>query len=215
MINDKPRAWLITPFAPAKPCMAYPTNPETDIIIAVDGGLERCNEFGLRPQVLIGDLDSIESYGDVNIPHDCVIITYPVNKDETDTELAIQYCIEQGYSDIIIINDLGGRFDHVLGLLQNLQFAKLAKLHAKIVTDKQMVFFLEPNTELNYQPKTKLSLVPWSDKAVFKKSSGLQWKLDNMTLLHHKSRGISNEITSSPATITLKSGDVIAMVTIL
>ena len=67
------------------------------IIIAVDGGLLLAEQLGLFPDVLLGDFDSIpRDRLDYYREKGAEIIPYPVEKDETDAELALNYCLNKG-----------------------------------------------------------------------------------------------------------------------
>ncbi|MDN3507739.1 MAG: thiamine diphosphokinase, partial [Simkaniaceae bacterium] len=72
------------------------------IVVAVDGGMRHVD----RADVVVGDLDSIES-----VP-DCEVVKYPREKDETDLELALAWVKDQGGKIVRIYGALGGRVDH-------------------------------------------------------------------------------------------------------
>jgi thiamine pyrophosphokinase len=208
------RAWLITPFAPAEPAVPYSDLQPDDLVIAVDGGLKRCFELSLSPRVLLGDMDSLEPGLLAQLPSDCQKITYLTTKNETDTELAMQYCIKQGSREIHICNDLSGRFDHALGLIQNLLEARLNGGRASILSTRQLLFLLDEYTELSYPAGSLLSLVSLTEESVFDTSSGLQYPLNDLKLYSWQSRGISNRITEPAQSISLSSGTVLAIVTL-
>ncbi|MFW5979554.1 MAG: thiamine diphosphokinase, partial [Halanaerobium sp.] len=71
---------------------------EIDFIIAVDGGANKLKSLGLMPDLIIGDLDSITNknkkyYSQQNVK----TIKYPVEKDQTDSEIAVDYCKENAF----------------------------------------------------------------------------------------------------------------------
>ncbi|MFO7659346.1 MAG: thiamine diphosphokinase [Candidatus Cloacimonadaceae bacterium] len=207
------RAWLITPHAPTKLALSYDSITSKDLIIAVDGGFERCLELNLKPSVLIGDFDSLRWPLLDKAPTDCQKITYPSQKNETDTQLALQYCLEQGIQEIYICNDLNGRFDHALALVQNLLQAHQSGAKATIVSAHQLVYIIDNKASLNYPVNSIISLISLSEKTEFSASQGLQYPLHDITLFNNQSRGISNMVTEPLQEIQIKSGLALIIVT--
>jgi thiamine pyrophosphokinase len=208
------RAWLITPFSPLEPVIPYDFITETDLVIAVDGGLEICRELNLSPRVLIGDMDSLPRGLRTVIPDGCENIIYRSEKNETDTQLAVEYCLEQGIGEIIICNNLEGRFDHALALVQNLMQAQRNGISAKLVSSSQIISVLSGSVRLSYPAGSLLSLLAVTEKAEFAASSGLKYPLDNLTLYNWQSRGISNVATEPEQVLDIVSGLVLVVSTL-
>ncbi len=208
------RAWLITPQAPERLALDYSSIRAEDLIIAVDGGFRRCLELGLSPAVIIGDFDSLPSelYG--KIPSGCRKISHPHEKNETDTQLALQYCLTLGIKEVIICNNLAERFDHSVALVQNLLEARRDGLKASVSSRSQIVFLLERETALSYPVNSLLSLISLSESAQFLSSSGLQYPLAGLALFNWQSRGISNVCIEPTQSISLQSGTVLAVLTL-
>ena len=207
------RAWLITPYAPSEIALSCSSIQETDIIIAVDGGLEICKELNLIPKLLIGDMDSLPSATVENLPPGCEKITYQVEKDETDTQLAVEYCLEHNIREIFICNDLSGRFDHTLALIQNLQQAHRNGIKATLVSQTQIITILSSDVTLSHPVNSLLSLISITEKTEFSSSTGLRYPLDNLTLYNWQSRGISNVVTEPVQTLNIVSGQVLSIST--
>ena len=92
--------------------------PEEDsFVICADGGYGKALEAGIKPDIVIGDLDSS---ADTSIPDDIPLIRLQVEKDVTDTDSCLEYALEQGFSSIFIIGGLGGRCDHSIANIQNI-----------------------------------------------------------------------------------------------
>src|SRR5579872_5848120 len=86
-----------------------------DYIIGVDGGAKHILELGIKPDFIIGDLDSLAKADQKKIEKDKIpFIQYKKEKDETDSELALQYAIKNGYKQILLFGILGSRIDHML-----------------------------------------------------------------------------------------------------
>lgn len=207
------KAWLITHFAPQNLVIDYASITADDTIIAVDGGLKRCLELNLVPDIVIGDFDSIEPSYLQNLPHECQKLTYPSTKDETDTQLALQYCIEHQAKEVIICNELNGRFDHCLALVQNLLQALKHDIKASIVSSTQILTLFNQDTVFNHPVGSLLSLISITEQTIFVTSKGLQYPLDKLTLHNWDSRGVSNVFLEQEIKITIAQGIVLSIVT--
>jgi thiamine pyrophosphokinase len=85
------------------------------LIIAADSGLSCVQEAGLKPDYIIGDMDSVDAQLLDAYPDECVI-RHSRDKDYTDTELAFKLAVEKGCGEIWIIGGGGGRIDHLFGI---------------------------------------------------------------------------------------------------
>ena len=91
-----------------------------DFVVAADAGLEVLRPLRLRPDAVVGDLDTVdplilEKY------RDDPSISFEVHrpeKDETDTELALLTAARRGFESVDILGALGGRMDHAVGNIQ-------------------------------------------------------------------------------------------------
>jgi thiamine pyrophosphokinase len=203
-------AWLITNHAPTEIVSGYENI--TGKIIAVDKGLEYAHNLGLSPTLIIGDLDSLDPKILALYP-DSPLIRHKSEKNETDTELAITWCLSQGYQKIVICNDMQGRFDHSAAIVQNLIMAHQEGIDIRIESELQSCFFLGPETTISAQAGDLLSLISYSEASYFISSTALKYSLTDLVLHQHQSRGISNVLLADKSIIKLKSGLVLAVVT--
>ena len=75
-----------------------------DLLIAADGGARVAGRLGFTPQVLIGDLDSLQKREVKRLEEAGMrVIRYPVEKDETDLELALDFALGEGVGEILIL----------------------------------------------------------------------------------------------------------------
>ena len=86
-----------------------------DFIIAADGGLAHVKQLNIAPQCILGDFDSL-GY----IPQDSTV--FPVEKDDTDTMLAVKFGLEKGYKNFRIFGGIGGRLDHTYANIQTASY---------------------------------------------------------------------------------------------
>src|SRR3989344_9682654 len=84
-----------------------------DYIVAVDGGANKLLKTKFHPDIIIGDMDSINSAARHSFKN-VKMLSYPREKDKVDLELALDYCIERKFSEILILGAIGGRVDMTL-----------------------------------------------------------------------------------------------------
>ena len=165
MIPAGPTAWIFTCRAPAEIFSCYSSiDPETDFLVAADGGLERMRALGLVPGLIVGDLDSepeelLALYPQVPLER------HPRQKNETDAELALLSCLRRGIKQIVLVNDLAGRFDHALTLVQLLALSAENGRPASIEAERQRLFLLDPETRIRDCAGCCLSLLAWQEPA--------------------------------------------------
>jgi thiamine pyrophosphokinase len=145
------------------------------------------------PSIIIGDFDSSECR---DIKH----ISYPKEKNITDTEACIIHAIKEGYTNITLLGGLGGRVDHTLGNL-----ALLASYHVVMIDDQNIVKCVKDET---IQVKAKgyqyISIVSFGNANAIVTLKGVKYPLKEYELPFDSTLGLSNEITSSTAEITIK-----------
>ena len=195
---------------------------EADLIIAADSGYNNASRLGVRPGLLLGDLDSIDRKKLVpdELEHIEKIIV-PAIKDDTDTQLAVDTAISRGADEIHIIGGLGGRLDHTLSSVFLLEYIADRGAGA-VMTDGQSrvrvmktagepVTLMIPKTFDGENGFKYLSVVPLTDECEGVRISGVFYPLDGVTLERRYSYAVSNEITSDSAEITLEKGTMLVI----
>ena len=186
---------------------ARPLLQADDYIICADGGTRHAVALGLRPDLVIGDMDSLEKEEWQNLKNAGVQIElFPRDKNETDLELALNRAIEMEPGVLIIIGALGGRLDQTLGNTALLSDARLAAVNIRLDDGLEEIFFCRDQVEVRGSRGDLLSLIPWGNPVHGVQTQGLKWPLQNETLFPEKTRGISNEMTGETASITIASG---------
>ena len=185
---------------------------EEDVFIAVDGGLAHMTALGLTPSLIIGDLDSADPEevrkfqsqgGEVR--------KFPIYKDETDLELAVIAALEMDPDIIWIAGALGKRLDQTLGSIFLLTQPALKEMNIRLVDGCREVFLIHESTTVPGAPGQRLSLLPLNGPAEGVCTTGLKYPLKHETLLPEKTRGISNSLIHSSATITLDQGTLLCI----
>ncbi len=177
-----------------------------DILIAADGGTRHILDLGRIPSIIIGDLDSLTSDLRPLTDAGAQIIQRPRDKDETDLELALDYAIERGYQEIVIVAALGGRLDQTLANLALLTSPRLSTFDLRLDDGVEETFFVRDQAQVEGRRGDLVSLIPWGGEVRGVRTEGLRWPLSDETLVPHKTRGISNEMTGDVAEIQIASG---------
>ena len=184
-----------------------------DFILAADGGANHLFSMGILPNMLIGDLDSVDE--DILFElttNEVEIAQYSEDKDETDLELAINAAVEMGANQILIAGALGDRLDQSLAALSLLSDPTLARCDIRLDDGEQVAFFVRASAgkreqvEVHGRSGDTVSLIPWGGIVEGVKTEGLQWPLYGETLYPEKTRGISNALTGDTASIEVQSG---------
>lgn len=169
---------------------------ENGLLIGVDSGADYIKTLNLRPDLLIGDFDSISNSTTVEFA-DVEKIVFPTEKDMTDGELALREVIKRGYNKIVMFGATGGRVDHFLQNILLLELADSLGACASIEHEGGSLELLTPNrldvnfevTELN-----TISLIPLSEVAGGVTTEGLKYSLNNANMQRGLSLGISNTL---------------------
>jgi len=178
-----------------------------DRIICADGGTRHALQLGLTPTLVIGDLDSLaerdERYlTDAGVP----IRRHPREKDETDLELALEEALSAGATSILIVAALGKRVDQTLGNISLMSDPRLSAIDCRMDDGLQEAFFCTSTSEVHGEAGDVVSLLPWGAPVTGVRTDGLKWALVGESLQPHRSRGISNEMSSASASVTIESG---------
>jgi thiamine pyrophosphokinase len=195
--------------------------PTGATIIAADSGLDHAAALGLRVDVLIGDLDSVTpSAVERAAAGGTIVHRHDIDKDATDTELAIDAAVATGHTRLVIVSGGGGRLDHLLGSLMLLArpFSPSNPSHGPVLveawigTAHVVVVHGPGSAQVAGVPGDIVSLVPLGGVARRITTTGLRWRLDDDDLDWRATRGISNELVSARADVTLTEGSLAVIV---
>ena len=185
----------------------------TDLVICADGGAQQALALGLQPQVVVGDLDSLDESLRFRLEKmHCQLIVHPTRKDETDLELALRYATEHGVDEILILGALGGRLDHALANVLLLALPELRSVKAKILDGRQEIFLIREEALVEGQVGDTLSLLPLTEEVTGIYTEGLEYPLENGTLYLGPARGVSNTLTAPQARVRVGQGLLLAVI---
>jgi thiamine pyrophosphokinase len=171
-------------------------------VVAADAGFDLALRLGLRPDLLVGDLDSVRPGRELaELPADR-IVRYPPDKDETDTEIGLRVLDERGYRRVLLAGGGGGRLDHLLALLNLFERGTHPALW---LTDRERVQAIDRELEFTGRPGETVSLFPLGEGAWDLASQGLRWPLAGLEW-PRGTAGISNRMTADRARVTVGRG---------
>ncbi len=153
---------------------------------AADAGYILADAFGVSLERLLGDFDSAPK------PTDRELLLFPSEKDQTDSELALDLAIRDGYRNIWMIAPFGGRFDHTIANLSLLEQAKMRDVNLKLYDGENLVFIISEGRYTFSDRYRYISFFPWTGDAVIS-LNGFKYPLDRYELKMEKPIGISNE----------------------
>lgn len=182
----------------------YSNIQKGDFIIAVDGGANKLLKSSFSPSLIIGDMDSISSNA-LKKFRKVQKINFPREKDKVDLELAIDYCIENKFKEILILGAFGSRLD--MTLTNVFLLSGIPKgIKAKIINENQEVYLVPKKISIGGIPGEIISLFPIKGDVKGLTLKGFKYALDNYNLRFGIGVGISNEFKKKKVSITLKDG---------
>ncbi len=186
-----------------------------DLVIAADGGAAWLDGLGRPPDVLVGDLDSVEpALVDRLAAGGTRVVRHPREKDASDTELAISEALRLGATEIVLVGALGGeRLDHELANLLLLADPELPPGAVSIARGGTGVRVLRGPGELSLLAGigATVTLLPIGGDATGVTTAGLRYPLEDETLRVGRSRGLSNEVTAAPASVRVVEGTLLVI----
>ncbi|HEX6655579.1 MAG TPA: thiamine diphosphokinase [Candidatus Limnocylindria bacterium] len=184
-----------------------------DLIVAVDAGAAWLVQHAVRPHALVGDLDSVDAELVRSLAAAGVAIErHPIDKDQSDTELAIAFARSKGADEITVLGAFGGsRLDHEIANL--ILLSGSAGSGVRLVHGESQVTALHGDDErqLAGPDGSLVSLFAAGGDALGVTTSGLEYPLRDETLLTGSSRGLSNVILTRPASVRLRRGTLLVV----
>jgi thiamine pyrophosphokinase len=178
-----------------------------DYIICADGGTRHALALDLKPDLIIGDMDSAEREQLQRLREDGVSLElFPHDKNETDLELAINRAVELNPDQILILAALGGRLDQTLANIALLSDHRVSKFDIRLDDGVEQAFLCRDQVDLRGKRGDLVSLIPWGGAVGNVQTTSLKWPLRKETLYPDRTRGISNEMLGESASISIGSG---------
>jgi thiamine pyrophosphokinase len=179
-----------------------------DYFVGADGGTRYLLALGLRPHVVVGDLDSLDAETVAELAAAGVEFErHQPDKDQTDLELAVQRALRNEADEILLLGALGGRLDQALANILLLT-RRDWPVPIRLAQGEQVAQVLQGpgKLELTLPAGSTVSVVPISPEVTGITYEGLLYPLRDATLSLGSTRGVSNEVVGEPVTISLVRG---------
>ena len=184
------------------------------VIIAADRGMDFLYEHKITPDIIVGDFDSVKNEALSYFKEKGMSDIHVLNpeKDDTDSECALQIALDHGADHIIIIGATGTRIDHVLGNISLLGKAMSEGKMAELLDTHNRIRMIDNELEIekNKQYGKYVSIIPVckNNKITLE---GFKYPLKDYTFEGFNTLGISNEIVDDIAKITVNEGQYIVI----
>ena len=185
----------------------YIDKRDDDYVIAADAGLRALEEYGITPDLAVGDFDSLG-----HIPEFKNKICHPSEKDDTDTALAIAEGMKRGYRTFVVYGGLGGRLDHTIANLQNFAGAADHGATLWIWGEDNAVCVFGNEESLSFDESMKGTVSVFSpDRTTGVTINGLKYSLSEACLTSTVPLGVSNEFVGEKSHISAENGILMVM----
>ncbi|WFA09806.1 thiamine diphosphokinase [Tissierella sp. Yu-01] len=181
---------------------------DRDYILCADGGLRHAINIDIIPDGAIGDFDSIdekiqEYLFNKNIP----VYKFPIEKDDTDTELAIRHLLEIGCNDITLVGVTGTRLDHTLANIFVLRNLHKKGITARIINSNNTIYYVDNEISFNKRDGYYISVIPISIEGVIVTLKGFYYPLKDSIISYGSTLGVSNKIIEEYGKVIIEKGE--------
>ncbi len=180
--------------------------------IAADSGIDHARALGRVPDLVVGDFDSVTPDGlRWAIENGAAVEHHDAVKEETDLEIALRAAIASGAERVVAAGVGGGRFDHLLANFAVLSDTRFAAAAVDALIGTALVAVVHDERTIGGDVDELVSLLPVHGDAHGVRTTGLGYPLDGETLRTGASRGVSNYLTANEATVSVRTGTVLAV----
>ena len=180
---------------------------DDDVIICADGGVKHLINLDLTASYFLGDFDSCDFDKikcDIHLK-DAQILRYNCEKNETDTEIALDLAIEKNFKKIVVLGGIGTRIDHTFANIMLMKKALKNNVDLLMLNEKNEIRLIDKSISLDPVKNSYLSVIAL-EKTTNLSLQNVKYTLDNFTLSSDTSLGISNEFTDEKAVIYFDKG---------
>lgn len=181
---------------------------DTDYIIGADRGALTLIKHGFVPDLALGDFDSVqeEQLAQIKQVSKHFNSCDPIDKNYTDTELALQHALSMNPRSILLIGATGTRMDHTLANIHLLRIALEKQVPMTIIDQHNRIQLLNSRLDIQHEGYKYVSLLPLSLEVHGIELEGFAYPLHHASLTIGQSLGISNLLIEQTGTITITDG---------
>ena len=164
-----------------------------DFCIFCDCGLVHAGKLGIKPDLIVGDMDSFTG----ELPS-AEIIKLPAVKDDTDTFFAAKEALRRGFKEVLMLGAIGERFDHTMGNISVLMMLNKSGAEARLIYDRSEISVISPDgasdTVLISDECRYFSVIAAGGPAKGVTIENAVYPLENAVIMPEYQYGISNEV---------------------
>ncbi len=191
--------------APVKSVLLHLKSRGYETLICADGGANSAVKLGIKPDFIIGDLDSISKETLSAFKNNVKIIRFK-RQNDTDVEKCLKYAIKKKYTEAVLVGVTGDRLDHTfcnLGII--IKFFDKIKL--SIIAENSFLTAYTGKVEIDVQKNETVSLYGLNSKTKII-SGGLKYPLNNIALPFGEKESTSNIAVSDKLKLNIKGGKI-------
>ena len=201
-------------------CVIIAGSPDTDIhfikstvqtddyVICADKGYSYAKAAGILPDMIVGDFDSCAD----QLPQNCEIVRLNVKKDDTDTAVCVNYALERGYDELVIMGATGGRLDHSYANLCLLEYISSCGAAGELLSEHEKIMILQNGEYLFHQHLGKtFSVFPFGCERAVATIQGAEYPVERFVFESRITRGLSN-IFAEQSRITVHDGKLLLII---
>ena len=200
-----------------RPCVVFgageyadelPDLPANAFVIAADGGYDKCREFGIAPDLRIGDFDSVDGRPDF----DGETVQLPTVKDVTDTDAAVSEALKRGCREFVFFGCAGGRPDHTIANIALMKRLSQQGIKAEMI-GKGYIYTAVTNGTLCLPAREKgyVSVFSLSEHSTGVYEKGMSYSLSDASLTDTFALGVSNEFIGKDVYIGTSDGTLLVV----
>ncbi|HET9203072.1 MAG TPA: thiamine diphosphokinase [Acidimicrobiia bacterium] len=177
--------------------------PVADLVMAADSGYDAAVSLGFAVDVLVGDLDSITTQP---IPGHVVVERHPVDKDQTDLDLALELAMRDEPSRVVVVGGTGGRLDHELATASLICDERWSEVEMDWVSSRGRAHVIRRRRIVHGDVGATVTLLAVGGAVTGLTTRGLRWELEQATFQPGSTWGVSNVMQTPIADIKVGSG---------
>ncbi len=186
---------------------------EDHFVICADGAAKYLKSIDFVPDLLVGDLDSIDEDAKLWMEERAVPLKkFPAKKDQTDTEIALEYSLSKKPEEIEVLGAFGSRMDHTLGNVQLLEGFYDPNIPIRLMDGQNEMWLLKNHTKIVGRKDENLSIIPITESVTEVTLKGFEYPLKSVELFRGHTLGISNIVIEDEAEISFKEGKMLAVI---
>jgi thiamine pyrophosphokinase len=181
-------------------------------LICADGGARHVHALGLTPDLIVGDMDSLDGeLQRIFVEKGSRILRYPQAKDETDSQLALEMAFMMAPDEIRIYGALEARIDHTLANLSLLLAAADKGIETRLLNEWCEIFLIRHRAVIEGGIGQTVSLFAFGADVTGVTLAGFEYPLSDATITLARPIGVSNCLTATQGVISVRSGDLLAV----